>query len=179
MGSGMMWYDNFIPGLFDLLNLRFAPPPQPTPPEEWVGGIEEMAALQREFQVFREGRSFRDSAALLNVGGFWNWGARKKWYDLLSFYGQCESDVAGQNGDERIVGALIANLALERPWPVYFTAHEWAEPPQVRLIGDPGNQRTLTRPLFYMRQLYLVVSVPMRPQQPQRRRATTRRRASR
>ena len=119
MGSGMIWYDNFIPGFFDLLNIH-TPPPQPTPREDWLGGIEEMSALQREFRVFREGRSFRDSAALLNLGGFWNWGAKKKWYDVLSFYGQCESDVAGQSGDERIVNALVANLSLETPWPVFL-----------------------------------------------------------
>jgi hypothetical protein len=41
MGDGFVEYDNFIPGFFDMLNLRFAPPPNPTQ-DEWVGGIEEV-----------------------------------------------------------------------------------------------------------------------------------------
>jgi hypothetical protein len=173
MGSGMRADDFLIPGLLDVLNIRFAPPPTPRQ-REWLGGIEELADLQRRFQIFQSGRSFRDSAAIMNLGGFWNWRAKQRWYNVLEYYGTCESDIPGQNGDERIVGALIADLALETPWPVYFTVHEWTRPPRVMVIGDPADHASLTRPLFFINQQYLVVSVPMRSQRTVRPRRATR-----
>jgi hypothetical protein len=171
MGDGFVEYDNFIPGFFDMLNLRFAPPPNPTQ-DEWVGGIEEMTALQKEFQIFQEGRSFKDSVRILNLDGLWNWGAKNRYYKVLEYWGGCPIE---QTGDQRIVRALVSDLALPQPWPVHFTSHEWGTAPQVRVIGDSNDRNTLTKPLFYMDQLYIVISFPMRPQTTAQTRARGRR----
>jgi hypothetical protein len=158
MGDLMKEDDIFIESLFDLLNLRFAPTPTGRGAAEWLGGIEEVAVLQRQFQIFQQGRSFKDSVALLNAGGFWNWRAKKRWYDLLSILDRTPSNQAGQNGNEAIVNALIANLAPAAAilLPVYFKGHPASEDGRV-LIRD-GD-----RPLFYLEQNYLTVSIPLRP----------------
>jgi hypothetical protein len=155
MGAFMREDDIYIESLFDLLNLRFAPAPRPRA-REWLGGIEEIAALQQQFDIFQQGRSFKDSVALLNAGGFWNWRAKKRWYDLLSILNELPSNRAGQNGNDAIVNALITNLAAANPLPVYFKAHDGREDERV-LIRDRD------RPLFYLQQDYLTVSIPLRP----------------
>ena len=65
------------------------------------GGISEMAALQREFQIFKEGRPFAQSAALLGLGGLMNNRAENRWLDLLTDLSTYDSDVDGENGDQR------------------------------------------------------------------------------
>lgn len=154
MGDIMREDDICIPGLLDLLNLRFAPNPEP----KWLGGIDEMVALQKEFRIFREGRSFRDSAAILNMGGFWSSRAKTRWYDLLDGLKKCQSNIAGQNGDESVVKALIDDLASRRPLPVYFGAHDFREDRRVLI----GNKET-RRPIFYIEKDYLTISLPMKP----------------
>jgi hypothetical protein len=156
MGRMMMGYDIFIGSLFDLLNLRFAP--REGPGLDQFGGIHEMAALQKEFQIFRKNRSFRDSAAIMNLGGFWNAQARNRWYRLLASLKDYDSNVAGQNGDEAIVNALIKNLGSGRPLPVCFKAHD------SRLEGERRVfvSREL-RPVFYIDRDFLTISLPMMP----------------
>jgi hypothetical protein len=68
MGEIMKEDDVYIGGLLDELNIRFGPT-QGGARTEWFGGIDEMARLQREFELFKQGRSFRDSVAVLNIGG--------------------------------------------------------------------------------------------------------------
>jgi hypothetical protein len=155
MGDNMREDDIYIESLFDLLNLRFAPQPRPRNPE-WLGGIEEIVALQKQFQIFQQGRSFRDSMALVNAGGFWNWRAKKRWYDLLSILDRFPSNIAGQNGNDAIVNALITNLASANPLPVYFKAHDGR-------LDDRVLVRDRDRPLFYLEQDYLTISLPLRP----------------
>ena len=67
MGEFMKEYDVLIPGLLENLNLRFAPVQAQTP--EWLGGIAELADIQRKHQIFQKGRSFAESAAILGLGG--------------------------------------------------------------------------------------------------------------
>jgi hypothetical protein len=155
MGMLMREDDIYIGSLFDLLNLRFGPTPTPRH-REWLGGVEEIAVLQKQFEIFQQGRSFKDSVALLNAGGFWNWRAKKRWYDLLSILDQLSSNRAGQNGNDAIVNALVTNLALANPLPVYFKAHDGREDDRV-LVRDRD------RPLFYLQQDYLTISIPLRP----------------
>jgi hypothetical protein len=155
MGDMMREDDIFIENLFDLLNLRFAPAPRPRG-GEWLGGIDEIASLQQHFGIFQQGRSFSDSVALLNAGGFWNWRARKRWYELLSILDRLPSNRAGQNGNDAIVDALITNLAGANPLPVYFKAHDGREDDRV-LIRDRD------RPVFYLEQDFLTISLPLRP----------------
>ena len=110
MGRLMKEDDIFISGLFDLMNLRFGPSQGPG---EAFGGIEEMSALQKEFQIFQKGRSFRDCVAVLNLGGFWNARARNRWLKLIGELDQYDSDEPGVNGNDRIMN--MENISLTDP----------------------------------------------------------------
>ncbi len=155
MGRMMKEDDIFIDSLFDLLNLRFGPTEFGA---DNFGGIVEMAALQKEFQIFKRGRSFRDSAAIMNLGGFWNARAKNRWYSLLADLKNYDSNIPKQNGNDAIVNALIKNLASEPPLPVYFKAHDSRGEGERRVIvgAEP-------HPLFYIDREYLTVSLPMKP----------------
>jgi hypothetical protein len=155
MGRIMKEDDIFISGLFDLMNLRFGPSQGP---KEAFGGIEEMAALQKEFQIFQRGRSLRDCVAVLNLGGFWNARARNRWLTLIGELGLYESDEPGVNGNDRIMNMMIENLASRYPLPVQFQAHDSRSEDGRRVIV-----RNAPTGLFYMTQDYIIVSIPMLP----------------
>jgi hypothetical protein len=157
MGEIMKEDDVFIGGLLDELNIRFGPS-QGRPDTDWFGGIDEMVQLQKEFELFRANRTFRDSVAVLNIGGVWNARVRNRWLRLLQWLTRVGSNIAGKTGDQAIAEALIANLAATPPMPVYFTAHYSAD--------SDEDQVRITRgatPLIYMAQRFLTVSIPMRP----------------
>ncbi|MBK6294390.1 MAG: hypothetical protein IPF55_08785 [Rhodoferax sp.] len=65
----MGWYmkedDIYIGSLLDEMNVRFAPSQGK---EDLFGGIDEMVALQKEFKIFKKGRSFKTSLSVLNIG---------------------------------------------------------------------------------------------------------------
>ena len=158
MGTFMREDDIFIPSFLELLNLRFALRQGPEP--EWFGGVEEVAELQAKFKVFQQGRSFQDSVSLLGLGGQMNSRARARWFALLDNLKNHQSNKPGQTGDEAIVSALIENLSLTPPLPVYFKAHDAGDNPVWRVIvGDEP------RPIFYIAHDYLTISIPMRPRQ--------------
>jgi hypothetical protein len=172
MGKFMQDDDILIESFFELLNLRFAPPlseaPNPIDTENGIdnlayGGVQEIAALQREFQIFRAGRSFRDSVAVLNLGGLWNSRARNRWYALLADLKSYGSNKDALNGDEAIVNALIINLAEKKPYPVYFESHDSTKENRRIVFVDEDPKR---HPIFYIRPpdpRYLIISIPMRP----------------
>lgn len=172
MGKFMQDDDIFIESLFELLNLRFAPPLSEAPnridTENGIdnlayGGVQEIAALQREFQIFRAGRSFRDSVAVLNLGGHWNLRARNRWYALLADLKAYGSNKDGLNGDEAIVNALIINLAEKELRPVYFKAHDSTKENRRIVFVDEHPD---SNPIFYIRPpdpSYLTISLPMKP----------------
>jgi hypothetical protein len=162
MGRLMGDDDVLIPGLFDLLNARFSP----TPPrshnreldiDESYGGLDEMIALQREFQIFAPGRSFRSSAAIMNLGGFWSSRARNRWYKLLDDLVSYESNYRGYNGDQAVVHAIIDDLRSRAPLPVLFRAHDSRKEARMVLVGSEKS------PVFYIDTEYLTISLPMRP----------------
>lgn len=144
MGEFMKEDDSYIGLLLDLLNLRFAP----------GEAIAEIAELQKKFQIFANNRSFKDSVRVLNLAGS-DREARKKWFKLLEWLAKCKSDTE-QNGNDRIVSALIKNLTSEKPSPVFFTGHDGRE-----------NERVLVkecdRPVFYMHETFLTISLPLKP----------------
>jgi len=171
--------DIYIATFIDLFNLRFAPSEKPRsdavkrghpPPRMWdssaphtedpgdwpFGGVAEMAHLQREFQIFRAGRPFWQSAALLGVGGQANARAKNRWLSLLMWVGTRPSDKRGQNGDQRIVNALIANLGKTNPLPCYMMAHDMNGPDNGKVVVKERD-----RPLFYIEQDFLTISLPM------------------
>lgn len=113
-----------------------------------------MVVIQKEFGIFKAGRSFRSSIAALGVAAAWHPSTRTKWYaylDNLSTYPDAEGDAA-------IVKAIMDNLAAVQPLPIHFTSHDMREPGKRRVIITPGAQ-----PRFYLEQPHLIISLPMRP----------------
>jgi hypothetical protein len=155
MGFFMKHNDVLIGSMLDQLNLRFAPPQGK---EKTYGGIEEMAALQKEFEIFKKGRPFAKSVAVLNLAAYNN-DAKNHWHDLLGSLSKNKSNRAKLSGDEAIVDALVKNLKAKNPLPVYFTSHDMRKGEEAKkvLITDKG------RPVFYIERDYLVVSLPMKP----------------
>ena len=153
MGWFMQKHDIYIGGILDELNLRFAPSQGG---DLLYGGVEEMAALQKEFQVFKEGRPFKASVAVLNVGAR-NTETKNRWLNLVGNLHKHGSNKRGQNGDAAVVRALKKNLESKAPLPVYFTSHDMqgAKENSLVRITEKG------RPIHYLEQDYLVISIPM------------------
>jgi hypothetical protein len=155
MGWFMKEHDVHVENLLGQMNVRFGPTPDK---KSHFGGIAEMAALQKEFKLFKKGRPFGKSMAVLNIGSS-NAEARNR---LLEYFGNLsrhDSNVSGQNGDVAIVNAIIRNLASKNPLPVYFTYHD--------MRAEKGNTRVLitdkSRPVPFFQQDYLTVSLPTKP----------------
>lgn len=152
MGLFMKEHDVHVENLLGELNVRFGPTPDK---KSHYGGIAEMVALQKEFKIFKKGRPFRSSVAVLNIGAF-NAEARNRMLDYFGNLGKHASNVAGKNGDQAIVNALIRNLAAKNPLPVYFTYHD--------MRAAKGNTRVLvtdkSRPVPFFQTDYLTISIP-------------------
>ena len=144
MGMFMKENDIFVGSLLDELNLRFAPSQGK---ESHYGGIEELVALQKEFKIFKKGRTFKTSVGVLSLSA-WNNDAKNGWHNYLASLTKLGSNRPGQSGDSAIVSALISNLAAKTPMPVYFTCHNMRPPSGSTdvLITDSS------RPLFYLKQ---------------------------
>ena len=155
MGYFMKEHDIYIGTMLDELNLRFAPSQGK---DSHFGGIQEMVVLQKEFKIFKKGRAFKTSCAVLNLGARNN-EVKNLWQNLLGNLYRHESNQKGQNGDAAIVNALIKNLASESPLPVYFTSHDMRGEKvnaEVKIIGK-------SQPIHYLEQDYLTISLPMQP----------------
>ncbi len=152
MGYFMKEHDIHVGSLLDQLNVRFGPTPDK---KTHFGGIDEMVALQKEFKIFKKGRSFKTSVAVLNIGAS-NAEAKNRMHDYFANLSNHDSNVAGQNGDVAIVNAMARNLSSKTPLPVYFTFHD--------MRAEKGNTRVLItgndRPVAYFNQDYLTVSLP-------------------
>jgi hypothetical protein len=81
MGALVGGDDVYIGSLFELFNLRFGVEQEEA--ELAAGGITEIKALQEEFEIFRKGRKFVESAKLLGLGGLQNNRAKNRWFKLL------------------------------------------------------------------------------------------------
>ena len=156
MGYFMKEHDVYVDTLLDDLNRRFAPAHGA---KEQFGGIEEMAELQKEFEIFKAGRSFRVSATALHLGSAINHEVKNRFYRYLGNLRRQKSNVKGKNGDQAIVEALVRNLAAKKPLPVYFGYHD------MRGEGEAAGVivKDKARPLFYLEQDYLWISLPAQP----------------
>ena len=155
-----------IPGLFALMNERFAPSQSYSPknPPDRCDGICEMLELQKRFEIFKKenGATFRECAALLNLGGRMPWSLRKKWYKYLDYLNKCTSDDPPKNGGERIIHKLIDNLSVTdsdgnpKPKPVFFEPYDHANKVVV-------EEKTFAEsPLFYVQEECSVIKLPMK-----------------
>lgn len=159
MGMFMQEHDVYVGTMLEELNLRFAPSHSA---KEQHGGINEMAELQKEFEIFKEGRPLEKSARALHLGGSANHEVKNRFYDYLKFLRRQKSNVKGLNGDEAIVSAIVRNLASKKPMPVHFATHD--------MRGKGEAQGVIVReshkPLFYMTDDYLSISLPAAPHEP-------------
>lgn len=153
MGYFLKDHDIHVNGLLEQMNLRFAPSQGR---KTHFGGLEEMIELQKEFKIFKKGRPFRVSVAVLNIGGGHN-ELKTLMHQYLDNLSSHASEKPNQNGDEAIVAAMIRNLAAAEPLPVYFTFHD--------MRAEKGNTRVLItergRPLPFVARDYLTISLPM------------------
>jgi hypothetical protein len=99
MGLFMKEHDIYIGTMLDELNLRFAPSQGK---DSHFGGILEMADLQKEFKLFKKGRSFKMSCAALNLGARNN-EVKNLWQNLLGNLYRHGSNKKGLDGDAAIV----------------------------------------------------------------------------
>jgi hypothetical protein len=155
MGFFMKDHDIYIGTMLDELNLRFAPSQGR---DSHYGGVEEMAALQTEFKIFKKGRSFKTSCAALNLGARNN-EVKNLWQKLLGNLYKHESSSKGLDGDQAIVVAIVKNLGSVKPLPIFFTSHD--------MRGDKANSQVKitdkSQPIHYLEQDYLTISLPMQP----------------
>jgi hypothetical protein len=154
MGVFMKEHDVYVGSLQEMLNLRFAPT---AASGEQHGGLNEMVEMQKEFEIFRSGRTFDTSIAALNLSGMHNPETKSRFHRYLNSLRKVKSNVAGSSGDAAMVGAIIANLATKKPLPVYFELHDLN-------AAKDGNRVLITakgRPLFYMKQDYMIISLPL------------------
>ena len=168
MGKFIGEDDVQIPALFALMNERFAPkgkkvyPAEKSPTPQLADGITEMVELQKKFNIFRTGEgapTFRECAALLNLGGSLPWSLRQKWYRYLDWlHTHCTSDDPHKCGSEGICAKLRENLAYESPKPVFFMPYDYGDEKKV-LIEEKDVAQS---PLFYIQEEYLVIKLPMK-----------------
>ncbi|MBU2285485.1 MAG: hypothetical protein KKC85_03515 [Gammaproteobacteria bacterium] len=155
--------DLYIGSLLEMLNLIFGKY-EPDPrlegdygDEPFLNGIDEVRAIQQEFGIFKPGRPLVESLRVLGAGGLMSPSVKRKWYRLLRDLDSYDSNV-GPKGGAAIVDALIAHLKAKAPLPVYFKAHYSGDKVLGRRVYiDTG------RPVPYMSQEYLTVSIPMKP----------------
>ncbi len=150
MGAFMKEDDIYIGTFLDLFNVRFAATPFSPNPDTVFGGIDEMAKLQEEFEIFKPKRPFSDSAALLGLGGIYNALAKNRWLKLLRNL--------PDGGDQKIADALVENFKKKRPLPCYMKSHDLRTKGENRVIINESDD-----PLFYLEQQYLTISLPMAP----------------
>jgi hypothetical protein len=134
-----------------------------------AGGIVEVAALQQEFEIFRAGRRFLESAALLGIGGLESSPAKDRWLEYLTRLPEMRSDQTDVPGDQRIVGAIVENLQRPSPLPCFMRAYDGrTREPGLVVVSEE-------QPVFYLESVtFLTISLPMRPTPTQPARTRTR-----
>lgn len=180
MGMIIDPHEIYFGTFFGRFNMRFGPPQGGGHPPWGGGGINEVAVLQKEFEIFRTGRPFLDSAALLGLGGLVSSPAKDRWLEYLARLPKMQSNDPNASGDEHIVASLLRNFTRRQPLPCYMQAVDGR-------LSEPGLVTvTETTPLFYLESVkFLTISLPMRPATPSKRaaprapRSTGRRRAAR
>jgi len=173
MGALMGQDDAYVGGLLETLNLAFGSYPDALPGvgderlatnETTMGlgtsGIREIRAIQNEFKIFDVGRPLVESLRALGVGGLWNAHIKRKWYMALRRLDHYTSNFQGLSGGKAIAQALADHLQDENPGPVHFTAHDARGPGGPQVLITPKD-----RPIFYLDQDFLTVSIPLTPRQ--------------
>ncbi|HXY89440.1 MAG TPA: hypothetical protein VEH75_02340 [Xanthobacteraceae bacterium] len=116
--------------------------------------IQELIGLQKEFKIFGNNHSLRNSFALLNIApppGE----ERNRWYSYLDQLQKYGSDKSGVSGHDRIVQEIAKNLESSEPLPMRLAVHHAKDSKAVKVAVET--------PIIFSPQKYLVVSVPVGP----------------
>jgi hypothetical protein len=116
--------------------------------------LDEMVALQKEFQIFSPEHTLQQSFALLNIAPA-DWGERQRWYRFLRELKNYPSDVTGMNGHDRIVSAYKDDLESRSPQPVFVTCHAARDDKRVTVGAG--------RPMAFLQLDHVVISIPTTP----------------
>jgi len=116
--------------------------------------IAEMAGLQKAFDVFSPDHDLRQAFSLLGIGPT-DWKQKERWQRFLHVLKKYKSDKAGQSGHDRVVTALQENLQSKNPMPVFFTVHPAKQ--------DEGIRVSVGRPVVFIEQDHLTISIPTTP----------------
>ncbi|SDS92170.1 hypothetical protein [Bradyrhizobium canariense] len=125
------------------LNKRFAP-------EQ----LDEMVSLQKEFKIFSNKHSLRQSFALLGIVPD-DQAERPRWFNFLDKLHTYKSDLAGVKGDDQVINALAAAFEAKKPLPVFFRVH----------LASEDDRITVTRgqPVLFSHIEYSIISIPVTP----------------
>lgn len=158
MGMRINPHEIYFGSFFEHFNMRFGPSDPVQDPVWRSGGIAEIAALQKQFQIFRPDRPFVESASLLGLGGLLSGPAKDRWIEYLTRLPRMASDDPAQTGDQRIVMALAQNLEAKSPLPCFMQAHDGRK-------REPGHVEIHEgSPVFYLEPVrFLTIHLPMRP----------------
>ena len=147
---GFLIQDDTTLDVLAKLNRRFGP-----------GGIAEMVALQKEFQVFSFDHTLEDSFRLLGIVPC-DRIERGRWFEFLQTLKDYPSDIPKVNGYQRVIVAFEQSLTVTPhipPLPVpplHVTVHEMKTDPRVTFSLE-GH------PLIFTLQSYRILSIPTKP----------------
>ena len=158
MGIGIAAHELYFHTFLDRFNQRFGPS-QPRDGSAWQkGGIAEIAALHGQFELFKPGRPFIQSASLLGLTGPVDSTARDRWLEYLEKLPRMQSDEPGRNGDERITSALAANLVQRDPLPCFMEIYDGRTREPGLVVVEEAH------PVFFLESVrFLTIRLPARP----------------
>jgi hypothetical protein len=117
--------------------------------------VHEMVLLQKEFDIFSNNHSLKQSFALLGIVPD-DHQERPRWFNFLDTLNAYNSDQAGVKGDDRVINALAVAFGPANPLPVFFTVH----------LASVNDQITVTkgRPVLFSPNVdYWIISIPITP----------------
>ena len=116
--------------------------------------LEEMVSLQKEFKIFSNKHSLRQSFALLGIVPD-DKPERPRWFAFLDKLHTYKSDLAGVKGDDQVINALAGAFEATKPSPVFFRVH----------LASEDDRITVTRgkPVLFSHVEYSVISIPITP----------------
>ena len=147
---GLVIMDSTTLDVLSKLNKRFGP-----------DDIEEMVALQKEFNIFTSDHLLEDSFKLLDIVPCDRL-ERDRWFKFLGMLKDYESDLPDVNGYNRVILAFEQALTVTphippRPaLPVFVDVHAMAKDPRVTFLLEGF-------PLIFSVQPYRILSIPTKP----------------
>jgi hypothetical protein len=139
--------DDTTRDVLDMLNKRFGP-----------GTINEMVALQKEFDIFSTDHPLEQSFRLLGIEPA-DRAERQRWYTFLGKLKEYPSDLPKVNGYKRVIMAFAEALTpgSRTALPVFVGVHSMNDNEGVTFSAEG------VLPLIFSTQSYRVLSIPTKP----------------